>query len=87
MFGNDIKVCRAMSAGKEIEYKLITKEAADLLMSFFDDDELGRWMPKERFLWQEDGKWIALDNEDANAWIEEFDVKLDAVRWLIGEED
>lgn len=64
--------------------KLITLKEAEELMAMFDDEDLGMYMPLELFLWKEGDKWIAMDNTDGNAWIEEFSARWKAERWLVG---
>lgn len=39
----------------------------------------------EQALFEEDGKWVAIDNRDGNAWTENFDTKNEAIEYLNGE--
>lgn len=36
----------------------------------------------EQAMFEEDGKWIAIDNRDGNAWTESFDTKKEAIEYL-----
>lgn len=38
----------------------------------------------EQAMFEEDGKWIAIDNRDGNAWVESFDTKNEAIEYLNG---
>ena len=44
-------------------------------------------VPRGRFLAQEGSIWIAVDNSSGEAWVESFQQKRQALRWLRGEFD
>ena len=78
-----------------VEYNVITADEAKTLCGMLRDYDYegcaGALIPTERYLWKDttgSGKavWVAMDNEDRNAWIEEFNTKKEAIRWLKGEE-
>lgn len=42
--------------------------------------------PLGKFLILEDGKWVAIDNSNGDAWTEEFDSKQEAINYLNGDD-
>lgn len=67
--------------------KLISLEDAQKMLFYLTDSESpGENMPKGLFLWKEGNKWIAMNNLDDYAWIEEFTARHKAERWLVGIE-
>lgn len=67
---------------------LITEaEATELYSLLTDDEHPGALMPRGLFLWQENGKWVACDNDEGFAWTDEFTSRWKAEKWLLGEED
>ena len=49
-----------------------------------DSETPGEDMPEGLFIWQEGGLWLALDNLDGYAWVEEFTTRHDAEHYLLG---
>ena len=68
-------------------------KASDLFRLLSDGEIPGKYIPKEKFVFQEpDARgrkaWVALDNTDGNAYVEEFHSLYDALRWSdTGEHD
>lgn len=65
---------------KGVEYRIITPADAHAIL--IDSGPAPRYKPYGRFLLQEDGIWVAIDNSDGNAWTEEFYNKTVALNWL-----
>ena len=65
--------------------EVITSEEASAILELFEqgkaDERLGL------YLLQEGGRWVAIDNEDGNAWTEDFQFREVAERWLWGDYD
>lgn len=59
-------------------------EARQMLDLLTDSNCPGENMPEGLFLWREGEKWIACDNLDGYAWVEEFAKRHDAEHWLLG---
>ncbi len=67
------------------QIKQITSDEAERMLDLLTySDAPGENMPQELFLWKEDGKWVAMDNLDGFAWVEEFGKRHDAEHWLLG---
>lgn len=69
---------------KSMIKRITYEEGSKLIDQLTDDpDSPGINIPYEMFLWKEGDKWIAMDNQDAYAWVEEFENQHDAERWLV----
>ena len=74
--------------------EITTEEAESLCRMIRDYDEEGgpgALIPAGCYLWADktgSGKdvWVAMYNEDHNAWVEEFNDRQSAIKWIIGEE-
>lgn len=67
------------------QIKRITEaEASEMFALLTDSDSPGENMPEGLFLWQEAGWWVACDNLDGYAWVEQFRRQYDAEHWLLG---
>ena len=71
---------------KKNDYKIISNEEALKLMATFYT--LGKYEPLGKFLIDKNEKdvYVAIDNEDGEAWTEEFSTKEKAIAWLHGTE-
>lgn len=59
----------------------ISKETGDVFLF------LGSSIPRERFYFRSEGRWIAIDNHSGDAWVEAFDGEEDCLSWLRGEKE
>ena len=63
--------------------RITYNEARKLVDKLTDSESPGENIPLGLFLWEEGDKWIAMDNLDNYAWVEEFDNLNDAEHWLV----
>ena len=67
------------------QIKHITPEKAREMLALLTDSESpGENMPAGLFLWKEGGAWVACDNLDEYAWVEQFRTEYEATHWLLG---
>lgn len=76
-FSGGVNLCEATE---------INQEAAKRLLDSCDGTG-GRYEPLGLFYLKEGYKFVGIDNNDGNAWTEEFPDKESCLRWLIGEEE
>ena len=67
---------------KGVEYELTTPSMLLKIINSVDDSKDGHYYPLGRFLAEDDGIWVAVDNECGCAWTEEFTNKTVALNWL-----
>ena len=67
---------------KGVEYELTTPSMLLKIIYSVDDSKDGHYYPLGRFLAEDDGVWVAVDNECGCAWTEEFTNKTVALNWL-----
>ena len=67
---------------KGVEYELTTPSMILKILYSVDDSKDGHYYPLGRFLAEDDGIWVAVDNECGCAWTEEFYNKTVALNWL-----
>jgi hypothetical protein len=67
---------------KGVEYELTTPSMLLKIINSVDDSKDGHYYPLGRFLAEDDGIWVAVDNECGCAWTEEFYNKTVALNWL-----
>lgn len=70
----------------EKEYEIITKEQFDEMMDSYDGSEHGTYEPEGKFLFKDDGMFIAVDNSDGGAYTEEFNTEAEALYWLLNND-
>lgn len=67
---------------KGVEYELTTPSMILKIINSVDDSKDGHYYPLGRFLAEDNGIWVAVDNECGCAWTEEFYNKTVALNWL-----
>ena len=68
--------------------EIITSEEAQEIIECANRQDEGLFTEEPRygkFLLQEDGRWVAIDNEDGYAWTEDFQNREVAEMWLLDE--
>ena len=77
---------------KPYSIETISREEAAAILDYYDRKANGEGVDPSaerlgRFLFKEDGKYIAIDNTGGDAWTEEFDAEESARDWLRDYED
>lgn len=70
---------------KEKEQTLFTEITAEQGKELITCFENGMDCPAKSYLFNENGKWTALDNRSRNCWVETFPDRLIAIDWLSGK--
>ena len=68
------------------DIRIITIDMYDKLINKFDKKEEFTYEEKDRFILEEDGSYIAIDNTSGEMWVEKFKDKDLAERYLRGED-
>ena len=78
----DTRLAELQKEHEQQQFQTITPDQAKEIIRAFDE-KADR--PYSRYLAQENGKWIAIDDSTHNCNVEEFTQRKDAIAWLKGE--